>query len=371
MSRTKQILMAGGTFSVALGIGFVMQNGDALAGRFTDETQAPVVLSQPVLAVMPVVPVGRLPASAISASAIALAVEPAMPSLAITGPVVAMPVALHTAITLPVDTASPTFAVDQLEFAAVETSEIISDALPELLPVPPAEPIALQPICDASLSATLAPAAMVDLTLTAPCAPDAAVVIHHQGMMFTVITDSAGLARVSVPALADMSVFVAELRDGAGAAASIMVPDLASYDRAVLQWQGQAGMELHALEFGASYTDPGHVWAGATRDAAAALAGAGGFVTRLGDDSADAALIAEVYTFPNGTASHDGTVDLSVEAEVTAANCGRDVAAQSIQIMPGAEPAVIDLTMTMPACDAVGEYLVLNNMLQDLTLAAR
>ena len=79
----------------------------------------------------------------------------------------------------------------------------------------------------------------------------------------------------------------------------------------------------------------------------------------------------EVYTFPTGTTSRDGSVALSVEAEVTAENCGRDVAAQSIQIDPASTLIAIDLTMTMPKCDAVGEFLVLKNMFKDLTLAAK
>ena len=30
-----------------------------------------------------------------------------------------------------------------------------------------------------------------------------------------------------------------------------------------------------------------------------------------------------------------------------------------------------DLTLTLPGCDAVGDFLVLQNMFEDLTLAAR
>lgn len=367
MSRAKQILMAAGTFSVALGIGFVMQNGDALAGRFTDESQARSVQSEPLVVAMPQVPLGHMPTGPLDLAvpAVVLSAEPAMPELP--SPMLVPQAPLMTAITLPEDVASPSFAPDQIELASVETSEVMSDALPSA----PSEPVAAAPVCDPSLTARLGAAAMVDLTLSAPCAPDAAVVMHHQGMMFTLVTDQAGLAQVSVPALAEVAVFVAELGGGSGAAASIVVPDLADYDRAVLQWQGQGGMELHALEFGASYDSEGHVWAGAARDAAAAVAGTGGFITRLGVDSADAALIAEIYTFPSGAVSQDGTVQLSVEAEVTAGNCGRDVAAQSIQIAPAADPSVIDLTMTMPDCSTIGEFLVLNNMLRDLTLAAR
>lgn len=355
MARARQLIMAGGTFSVALGIGFVMQNGDALAGRFTDETQAPPVLSQHLPIIMPQVAVGGLPE-------VSMAV--AMPEVAAVAPIAdPLPEPVRIATAMPEDTATPVFEATGIDLAAVEPAETITD----MLPTAPPEPVAMAPVCDSILTAVLGAAAMVDLTLTAPCAPDAAVVIHHQGMMFTLVTDSTGKVQVTVPALAEVSVFVAALQDGSGAAASIMVPELANFDRAVLQWQGAGGMELHALEFGASYADDGHVWAGAARDATTA---AGGFMTRLGVNAAENGLIAEIYTFPSGAASHDGTVDLSVEAEVTAANCGRDIAAQSIQIMPGWEPTVMDLTMTMPDCAAVGEYLVLNNMLQDLTLAA-
>ena len=363
MSRTKQFMMAGGTFSVALGIGFVMQNGDALAGRFAEELPAPTVLNQPIIAVMPVVPVGRMSTSAIDMDVTTVAV--------LADPVVETVGLVQVATVLPDDTAAPGFSMDQIELAAVETGSTLSDALPESLPEPPSEPIAMDPVCDAKLTATVAAAAMVDLNLTAPCSPNAAVVIHHQGMMFTILTDSAGAAQVSVPALAEGSIFVAELANGNGAAASLIVPELADFDRAVLQWQGAGGLELHALEFGASYDEAGHVWSGAARDAAVAMAGEGGFITRLGDVRAENALIAEVYTFPSGTSARDGAVDLSVEAEVTAANCGRDVAAQSIQIIPGSPPEVVDLTMTMPDCVAVGEFLVLNNMLQDLTIASK
>jgi hypothetical protein len=96
-----------------------------------------------------------------------------------------------------------------------------------------------------------------------------------------------------------------------------------------------------------------------------------GFLVRLGDDTRDTPLMVEVYTFPTGTVSRDGSVALTVEAEVTAENCGRDVAAQSIQIDRSSTPTAIDLTMTMPECDAVGEFLVLKNMFKDLTLAAK
>ncbi len=358
MSRARQFIMAGSTFSVALGIGFVMQNGDALANRFADDTAATVVISQPIPEVEALV----------AADTMTLPVEnPLAERVAAQMPVaepvrIAPPVEL--AVVMPEDIAPPSFAAPDFELVAFGGTDTLTDVLP-------GDPTALQPVCGATLTAVVGAAAMVNLNLTAPCAPNAAVVIHHQGMMFTVVTDDAGKTMVTVPALAEASVFLADLADGTGAAASVMVPDLADFDRAVLQWQGMGGMQLHALEFGATYAADGHVWSGATRDAAIAATGQGGFMTRLGDDKAENALIAEIYTFPSGTTLRDGTIDLTVEAEVTAANCGQAVSAQSIQIIPDAEPQVIDLTLTMPDCAAVGEFLVMDNMLQDLVLASK
>ena len=81
--------------------------------------------------------------------------------------------------------------------------------------------------------------------------------------------------------------------------------------------------------------------------------------------------MAEIYTFPSGMTAVSGDIVLNVEAEVTARNCGRSVAAQSIQISPISDPTIMDLTMAMPECVAIGEYLVLKNMFEDLTLAAK
>jgi hypothetical protein len=60
---------------------------------------------------------------------------------------------------------------------------------------------------------------------------------------------------------------------------------------------------------------------------------------------------------------------VSVEAEITEANCGRDVAAQTFHVHAG-EIQTRDLSMTIPACDAVGDFLVLNNLIEDLKIAA-
>ncbi|SHJ00961.1 hypothetical protein [Wenxinia saemankumensis] len=223
--------------------------------------------------------------------------------------------------------------------------------------------------CAPSLVAETRPAAMVALSLDAPCHANAVATIHHQGMMFTLALDPEGRAQVTVPALAETAVFMADLGDADGLAA-LQVPEMASYDRAVLQWQGTSGLALHALEDGAAYGGPGHVSRATPRAPEAALAGEGGFLTLLGDGIAPETYRAEVYSVP-AAMNRARSVALNVEAVVTEATCGRPVAAQTLQVAPGMAPQARDLTMTLPECEAVGEYLVLSNLLQDMTLAMR
>lgn len=223
--------------------------------------------------------------------------------------------------------------------------------------------------CDIEMEAQPMAAAMVKLSLSAPCMRNEQFALHHNGMMFSAATDDQGHAELTVPALNPAAIFIATFTSGASAVASAEVDTLEYYDRAVVQWRGAEGLHIHALEYGAGYDDAGHVWAGAARDLAAAATGEGGFVTRLGDAGLFNPLLAEVYTFPSGTALKGGEVQLSVEAEVNAANCGKDVEAQVLQKSGTEQMAAHDLLLAMPDCDAVGDFLVLKNLLDDLSIA--
>ena len=329
MSRKKNLITAASTFSVALGVGFVMQYGSAGASRLqpAEDLSATVIL--PADIVMPV-----------EAS---LALPLFMPQAT---PLLDIPVPVQLAALNSVD----------------ENLFIPEIAAPAAIP---------EKSCEVAMGATVLPLAMVALSVTAPCEPNAALTIHHQGMMFTILTDAAGTTDILVPAMAQDAFFIAAFESGDGAVTSAEVPELANFDRAALQWQGVNAVQLHALEFGADYDTDGHVWSASSGELDFVAPSQAGFLVRLGDESRDTPLMVEVYTFPTGTVSRDGSVALTVEAEVTAENCGRDVAAQSIQIDPTSAPIAIDLTMTMPECDAVGEFLVLKNMFKDLTLAAK
>ena len=343
MSRVRKYVIACSTFSIAMAIGFVMQNGDALASRMVgdeDMAQGPV-------------PPMQFPQQA--------SVAVTIPNV----PEIAEEAAPEVAIPTLEPVAEP--STPSVEFASAEDASgnvvIATDAIPDI-----AENGV---VCVPDLNAEVVDAAMVSLVLDAPCSANSVATIHHQGMIFSVVVDQNGIAVVQVPALAENAVFIAELPGGSGAAAIATVPELINFDRAVLQWQGQTGLQIHALEFGATYEEDGHVWSASSRSPEAALSGEGGFMVSLGAAEVDNAHYAEVYTFPSGMISGSGEVEITVEAEILPTTCGREISAQTIQIAPGSEPYALDLTMTLPGCETVGEFLVLKNMLESLTLASR
>ncbi|NDV50705.1 translocase [Salipiger sp. PrR003] len=224
--------------------------------------------------------------------------------------------------------------------------------------------------CSVTMSARSGAGAMVALDIVAPCFASERVTIHHNGLMFTEVTQPDGTLRVEVPALAEKALFIASFATGAGATAMADVPALPFYDRVVLQWRGESGLALHANEFGATGDEAGHVWAAAAGDLTRTARGEGGFMTRLGDATSSEARMAEVYTFPAAAAKTAGAVALTIEAEITKANCGRGIEAQTLEFRLGGSLRARDLTLSMPDCSATGDFLVLKNLLEDLKIAA-
>lgn len=272
-------------------------------------------------------------------------------------------VALTAAVPVPPSTApQPDLLPDTpVTLAALEDSPVAAD-LPEEEPAPAFG-------CEIKAYAVAGPAAMVDIAIDAPCLANSQFTVHHNGMMFTMSTDADGLQGFTVPALAREAVFIISFASGDSAVAKAEVDTLEYYDRAVVQWAGSEGLQIHALEYGATYGEAGHIWAGAEGDLALAARGEGGFVTRLGDASLFQPHLAQVYTFPTGTALADGQVFISLEAEVTEANCNKDVEAQALQKSGNGKMQARDLTLAMPDCDGVGEFLVLKNLFDDLNIA--
>ncbi len=357
MIGPRRVLTAGGTFACALGIGFIMQNTVSA------------------------------PSDAASDSSVQVA------SLTVTAPPKAMDDAGKRQRPRARDAQSQT----PQELTAITFTSAMSPVPPKSAPQPeklPSNPvvramatsasltgqrIARLPhdvpapgfSCEIEMTATVQAAAMVEVSLNAPCMANERFTLHHNGMMISEVTDDKGQIRIDVPALSTAAVFMASFVNGKAAMTSATVDTLEYYDRAVVQWQGQSGLQLHAFEFGADYDGAGHIWTKTKGHLKQAVNGKSGVLSRLGADHLPAAYVAEVYTFPSGLAQHSGDVALNVEAEVTQANCGRDITAQSLEVTGAGPLRVSDLELAMPACDAIGDFLVLKNMLNDMKIAQK
>lgn len=234
------------------------------------------------------------------------------------------------------------------------------------LPAMPQEPTSPGVACPIELSAEPQQSAYLHLSLNAPCRQNSAVEFHHAGMIVSARTDAKGQVALSLPALLANAVVIASFEDGSGTVGMARVADLDQIERVVVQWAGDAGLNLHVREFGAEYGQSGHLWTGAEPGRAGL-----GRISRHGNTALPASNTAEVYTFPKASSGSGGTVAITIEAEVTLDNCGRDVPAQSLELRGDGRLRSRDLELAMPDCGAVGSFLVLNNLMEDLKIASR
>ncbi|WP_413220306.1 hypothetical protein [Tritonibacter mobilis] len=215
--------------------------------------------------------------------------------------------------------------------------------------------------CASDLKLTPMPDALLRVEISAPCRGGERFTLHHSGVMVTQSLDAAGEFSGVLPALATHAVVIADFASGRDLEAVAEVSDLDSVERVVMQWQGDSGLELHALEFGATYGSAGHVWKGSETGQGA------GQVLFLGDPAQVAARLLQVYTLPKN--SGYGVVNISVEAEITSANCDQVVAAQLVE-RRGDRLRTRDLVLNIPECSATGDFLVLNNLVESLKIAS-
>ncbi|WP_160144546.1 hypothetical protein [Pseudogemmobacter humi] len=224
---------------------------------------------------------------------------------------------------------------------------------------PPVPEIAAAPDCTPALAVAAAPGALLSLSLSAPCNGGESVSLRHGGLVIAAALDTQGSLRLDLPAF-EAAGQVSALLEGGGFASAAAKVDLTGYRRFAVQWMADDAFQLHALEQGADYGAPGDVHAGN------AASPEGGALMRLGDPALPVPMLAEVYTWPTGKAV---SVRPVVEAAVTATTCGRELAGETVSLSSG-RVTVQDLTLTMPGCDAIGDILVLNNLVPEMTLAA-
>lgn len=205
--------------------------------------------------------------------------------------------------------------------------------------------------------------AMIGVTLLAPCLPDSDLLISHAGLVFSAKTMASGSLFLSLPALTQEAKVAVKFSSGETAQASISIPDIKSMRRFGVQWPENDGFSLHAYEGDAGFDDAGHIWAENLATPRPAEVQNTGYLTLLGDPLTKLPMLAQVYTYPSQTES-----EIIVEAAVTKNNCGFDLMGDAISSVGGTLEKT-EITVAMPDCTAIGDYVQLPNLAPDLKLA--
>ncbi|OYU20354.1 MAG: hypothetical protein CFE34_00495 [Rhodobacteraceae bacterium PARR1] len=290
---------------------------------------------------------GHFVQSQATANAAGVTAEPALPmDTQATTPVVA--------VQAPVPKAQPPIVPVAMTTDATVPETAVVDRTP---PAPLAED------CPIHLDLVPQDGAMLGVTLVAPCHAEERVILSHAGLTVTARTTATGSLFTALPALDMAGEVTVTFADKTRETAMMPMPELQDMQRFVVQWSGDDRFALNAFRDGATYGEVGHL----TAQPLAMLDGiteAGTAVVALGDPSVPLPLLAEVYTLPT-----DGKADLTVEAQVTAQTCGRELLGEMLDSRNGKVTAQ-ELSMSMPDCDALGGFIVLNNPRGDLTLAS-
>lgn len=239
--------------------------------------------------------------------------------------------------------------------------------MPPATSMAPAEPQVAG--CAITAEGTAKPGAMLQISVTAPCNSGESVSFEHAGLKFNELLGPDGSLTVEVPAMTASAKVSLGFADGADRDVEVTVPDFADFDRIAVIWQGATGLQLHALEGGASYDEAGHLWADTPGTPDAAISGTGGFISVLGSTASGFA--ADIYTYPAALMRQGVEPDVSIEAQVMENTCGTKIEGWILRTNPGRAPHVEPLTMLVPGCESVGEYLVLKNLPVELKLARR
>lgn len=358
MDRNRRITLGAATLAVALGAGHLVQSG--LQNK---EDRSAAEVPQPT-AIVPLAASAEpemVPAFATAALTVLPAPKRVEPPI---GASVGGGVTKDDAVQVqPAPAPMPVKAVRLTDtpphVRTVEATAAPFAAAPALAaPAAAAEPSApVADACPVTLTVTASARAMLDVALTAPCDGGSRVVVRHGGLAVTGRLSEGGTLFTAIPGMEPRGAVAVLFPDGATVRAEAPV-DLDGVHRFAVQWIADDAFQVQAYENGAGFGMPGHVHADAP-------VGPGGWLGELGDASVDLPMRAEVYTFPAG-----GTpVDIAVEAAVTDATCDRQMLGEAIESQEGALTTT-EITLSMPACDGQGGFLVLNNLAGGTTLAA-
>ncbi|MCB6178051.1 hypothetical protein LHP98_07900 [Rhodobacter sp. Har01] len=366
MIRKRSMIRAVALLGVALAAGHLVQTMNA---ERQAETDAPAKPAKVESGAAEKASADKLAEAALPAGAALVAATdaPAAVDTPPVAPVLAGMVA--SSAPAPEAAAQPVVAAEVKELPAPAGADVAPE-VPVQVAADPVQPVAKPepaPVivtqaesCATDLGLAVGPNAMISVSISAPCRGGERVVLRHAGLTVAEALGPDGKLAFSLPALGaegEVSVLFADasvLRD------AVPVPGMGGVRRFAVQWMADDAFQLHAYENGAVFGTPGDVSA-SNRNSPN-----GGSLVTLGNPALDLPMMAEVYTWPADGSSYAEPV---VEAAVTEMTCGRDLLGETIHLREGAVE-VTDLTVSMPGCEAVGDILVLNNLVPDVTLAA-
>ena len=203
------------TGCIAIASGYIVENGEATAARIGASLQSPGMARAAVLPDAPALP--RPPLATLQAT----------------------PLPTMRAWAAPQPDSVPLSNLDRSRFASEDSQS-----------------------CNAVFKASATDRGMIRIGLSAPCAVNEPVTLRHEGLSFTEMTTDTGRMTVEIPALTADARVEAVMPDGQTFAAVVSVPMAAELQRVALVWRGEAGLNIHASEFGADAGAPGHIWAG-------------------------------------------------------------------------------------------------------------
>lgn len=227
-------------------------------------------------------------------------------------------------------------------------------------------PTTSQQACVSSLDLAALENAMIAVTLVASCHPNERVVLKHAGLAITARTTVTGAVFTDLPALTPQATVEVLFKDGSRLESQLDLPEAATLRRFAVQWGGEDEFQLHGLENNADFDTAGDISRQNPNTPAAGATAEAGFLTQLGDRSTDFPLLAQVYTYPPDS---DAQAEIVIEAAVTKTTCDRELLGETLFSLQG-QVVRADLAVAMPACDAIGDLLLLNRLVPERKIAS-
>lgn len=216
-------------------------------------------------------------------------------------------------------------------------------------------------LCHVDVTATPKIAAQVLLVINAPCLPSTVVTIHHAGLSFREKLSSQGSFSLIIPAFEEFSRFEVDLNDGQRVVATAAVHDLARVNRTAISWQGHRDVDLLASDSLHREISPQN-----PRSLYQALMDSGGYLTVLGNPDVVDPILAQVVTF-----FQSGTQAKTVSMSLVMTSCTGILNLRTAQVQPKIGQTGRQLRLRLPRCVKGADKVVLNKVLESMTMAQR